>query len=111
MYAPQELETRCVQLEGRDTQYRATVRKKELEYGKLQDSMRRSVQKDTRAGKGFHRGMELNFELSPGEATTEGGRDPLGGVVNEKALKKVEDLEKQNSSLRNMVVDLQVGFV
>ncbi|CAM9498709.1 unnamed protein product, partial [Laminaria digitata] len=36
----QELETRCVQLESRDTQYRAAVRKKELEYGKLQDSMR-----------------------------------------------------------------------
>ena len=72
--------------------------------------MRRVVQKDTRAGKGFHRGIELNFELSPGEATTEGGRDPLGGVLNEKALKKVEDLEKENSSLRNMVVDLQVGL-
>ena len=100
-----------MQLESRDTQYRASVRKKELEYGKLQDSLRRASQKDTRGGKNFHRGMELNFELSPGEATTEGGREPLGGVLNEKALKKVAALEKENSTLRNMVVDLQVGFV
>lgn len=43
--SPQELETRCVQLESRDTQYRASIRKKEVEYGRLQDSLRRSVDK------------------------------------------------------------------
>eukprot|EP00752_Nemacystus_decipiens_P017760 g15923.t1 len=115
----QELETRCVQLESRDTQYRASIRKKEVEYGRLQDSLRRAVDKGSSSsstmmargagGKGSAkgRGIETNLELSPGEATTEGGRNPLGGVLNEKAMCRVEELEAENSGLRSMLVDLQ----
>lgn len=55
-----------------------------------------------------HRGIETNLELSPGEATMEGGRNPLGGVLNEQAMCKVEELETENSGLRSMLVDLQV---
>lgn len=54
------------------------------------------------------RGIETNLELSPGEATTEGGRNPLGGVLNEQAMCKVEELETENAGLRSMLVDLQV---
>lgn len=54
------------------------------------------------------RGIDSNLELSPGEATTDGGAKPLGGVLNEQALWKVEELETENSGLRNMLVDLQV---
>eukprot|EP00903_Cladosiphon_okamuranus_P019677 g18084.t2 len=113
----QELETRCVQLEGRDTQYRASIRKKEVEYGRLQDSLRRAVDKGSSStmaargagGKGSAkgRGIETNLELSPGEAATENGRSPLGGVLNEQAVSKVEELEAENSGLRSMLVDLQ----
>lgn len=57
----QELETRCVQLESRDTQYRASLRKKEAEYGRLQDSLRRTAEKTSSiisrgAGKGGAKG-------------------------------------------------------
>lgn len=101
-----------MQLESRDTQYRAAIRKKEVDYGRLQDSMRRAVQKDSRSsggiGKGV-RGIEVNFELSPCEASTAGGRAPLGGMLNEQARGRVEELEKENTSLRSMLVDLQVG--
>ena len=34
-----------MQLESRDTQYRASIRKKEVDYGRLQDSLRRAVDK------------------------------------------------------------------
>lgn len=57
----------------------------------------------------LRRGIETNLELSPGEATTERGRNPLGGVLNEQAMYKVEELEAENSGLRSMLVDLQVG--
>ncbi|CAM9271979.1 unnamed protein product [Scytosiphon promiscuus] len=111
----QELETRCVQLESRDTQYRASMRKKELEYGRLQDSLRRTVEKSSSmthrgaGGKGGAkgRGIESNLELSPGDTATEGGSQPLGGVLNEQAAWKAEELEAQNSSLRSMLIDLQ----
>ncbi|CAM9795768.1 unnamed protein product [Ectocarpus fasciculatus] len=111
----QELETRCVQLESRDTQYRASIRKKEVEYGRLQDSLRRAVEKGSGvvsrgAGKGVSkgsRGIESNLELSPGEATTEAGRHPLGAVLNDQAESKVGELEGENIALRNMLQDLQ----
>lgn len=54
------------------------------------------------------RGIETNQELSPGEAPTDGGRSPLGGVLNEQAVWKVEELETENKELRSMLVDLQV---
>lgn len=57
------------------------------------------------------RGMESNLELSPGQATTEGGSNPLGGVLNEQAVCKVEELEAENTGLRNMLMDLQVTRV
>lgn len=100
-----------MQLESRDSQYRAAIRKKEVDYGRLQDSMRRIVQKDSRAGFGGLRGMEANFELSPGLAPSAEDRVPLGGRLNEQARRKVEELERENSALRNMLVDLQVGVL
>ncbi|CAM9465065.1 unnamed protein product, partial [Ectocarpus sp. 8 AP-2014] len=111
----QELETRCVQLESRDTQYRASIRKKEVEYGRLQDSLRRAVEKGSGvvsrgAGKGgskCSRGIESNLELSPGAATTEAGKHPLGAVLNNQAESKVGELEGENIALRNMLQDLQ----
>ncbi|CBJ31570.1 conserved unknown protein [Ectocarpus siliculosus] len=111
----QELETRCVQLESRDTQYRASIRKKEVEYGRLQDSLRRAVEKGSGvvsrgAGKGgskCSRGIESNLELSPGAATTEAGKHPLGAVLNNQAESKVGELEGENFALRNMLQDLQ----
>lgn len=54
------------------------------------------------------RGIETNLELCPGEAATEGGRNPLGGVLNEQAMSRVEELETENTGLRSMLVDLQV---
>ncbi|CAM9332047.1 unnamed protein product [Ectocarpus sp. 13 AM-2016] len=111
----QELETRCVQLESRDTQYRASIRKKEVEYGRLQDSLRRAVEKGSGAvsrgaGKGVSkcsRGIESNLELSPGAASTEAGKHPLGAVLNNQAESKVGELEGENVALRNMLQDLQ----
>lgn len=103
----QELETRCVQLEGKDTQYRAALRKKDTEYNKLQDGMRRVVHKESRAGP---RGIEATFELTPAVMTGDGCA-PLGGLVNEKNRRRVEELEKENTLLRNMLVDLQVRRV
>lgn len=96
---------RCVQLEGKDTQYRAALRKKDTDYNKLQDNMRRAVHKESR-GAGA-RGIEATFELTPA-ACTGGGRAPLGGLMNEQTRRRVEELEKENASLRSLLVDLKV---
>lgn len=54
------------------------------------------------------RGMEANFELSPTEDGKGEKMATLDEIVNEQARRKVEGLEKENSTLRAMLVDLQV---
>ena len=115
----QELETRCIQLESKDAQYRAAIRKKEVDYVRLQDSIRRAIKRDPYASGGggaasgrlYSRGMESNFELSPGEATIENGQATLGVVLSDQTRQKAEDLEEENADLRSMLLKLQVKFI
>lgn len=101
----QELETRCSQLEGRDAQYRASMRKKDSDYAKLQDSLRRAAQKEHRVGS---KGMETTFELPPIPRTGGSLGSPLGGFMAQQAKRRAEELEKENGALRSMLVELQV---
>lgn len=96
-----------MQLEGRDTQYRAALRKKDGDYAKLQESMRRAAQKESRSSS--TRGIETTFELTPATRTGNGNA-PLGGLMNEHSRRRTEELEKENASLRSMLVDLQVSL-
>lgn len=77
-----------------------------MDYNKLQDSMRRAVHKESR-GAGA-RSIEATFELTPAFCTGD-GRAPLGGLMNDQSRRQVEELERENASLRSLLVDLKVG--
>ncbi|CAM9932772.1 unnamed protein product, partial [Choristocarpus tenellus] len=110
-----ELETRAVQLESRDVQYRAALRKKDVDYKRLQDSMQRTVIKE----RGSVRGMEMNLKhqvaarargggvSGKDDTGSEGTFTPLGGLINMSLKNRVDELTKENTSLRSMLGELQ----
>lgn len=69
--------------------------------------MRRAVHKESRGASGGPRGMDSTFELTPAACTGD-GRAPLGAVLNKQSRRRVDELEKENRSLRTLLVDLNV---
>lgn len=53
--------------------------------------------------------MDSTFELTPAACTGD-GRAPLGGLLNKQYRRRVDELEKENRSLRTLLVDLNVGI-
>ncbi|CAM9515045.1 unnamed protein product [Chrysoparadoxa australica] len=97
-----EMESTIVQLQHKDSSYRAALRKKEVDYRKLQEGLQKSMSRD----KTNARGVSLAFTLPPGTKRDPSGASPLEGMVSRHYTEQVDTLTGDNEVLRDMLQEV-----